>query len=72
MAMAAQFNADAVTLGWITSAYIVSASLFIVPFSRRADICGCKKDLLTWRFDLLYRISGISACSHGILALDPA
>jgi MFS family permease len=42
-AIAAQFNADAVTLGWITSAYIVSAALFIVPFGRLADIFGRKK-----------------------------
>jgi EmrB/QacA subfamily drug resistance transporter len=45
-AMASQFNADAVTLGWITSAYIVSAALFIVPFGRLADICGRKKIFL--------------------------
>ncbi|MDO9326496.1 MAG: MFS transporter [Methanoregula sp.] len=45
-AMAAQFTADAVTLGWITSAYIVSAALFIVPFGRLADICGRKKIFL--------------------------
>ncbi len=44
--MASQFNADAVTLGWITSAYIVSAALFIVPFGRLADICGRKKIFL--------------------------
>jgi EmrB/QacA subfamily drug resistance transporter len=42
-AIAVQFNADAVTLGWITSAYIVSAALFIVPFGRLADILGRKK-----------------------------
>ena len=42
-ALAAQFNANAVTLGWITSAYIVSAALFIVPFGRIADIFGRKK-----------------------------
>ena len=42
-AIAAQFNTDAVTLGWITSAYIVSAALFIVPFGRLADILGRKK-----------------------------
>ena len=45
-AMAAQFTADAVTLGWITSAYIVSAALFIVPLGRLADICGRKKIFL--------------------------
>ncbi len=42
-AIAAQFSADAVTLGWIMSAYIVSAALFIVPFGRLADILGRKK-----------------------------
>lgn len=42
-AMAAQFSADAVTLGWITSAYIISAAVFIVPFGRYADIIGRRK-----------------------------
>ena len=42
-AMAAQFHVDAVTLGWITSAYIISAAIFIVPFGRLADIRGRKK-----------------------------
>ena len=42
-AMAAQFHVDAVTLGWITSAYIISAAVFIVPFGRLADIRGRKK-----------------------------
>jgi EmrB/QacA subfamily drug resistance transporter len=42
-AMAGQFHADAVTLGWITSAYIISAAVFIVPFGRLADIVGRKK-----------------------------
>jgi EmrB/QacA subfamily drug resistance transporter len=41
--MAAQFHADAVTLGWITSAYIISAAVFIVPFGRFADIVGRRK-----------------------------
>jgi len=42
-AMAGQFHADAVTLGWITSAYIIAAAVFIVPFGRLADIVGRKK-----------------------------
>src|SRR5512136_439363 len=45
-AMAAQFQADAVTLGWITSAYIIAAAVFIVPFGRYADIVGRKKIFL--------------------------
>jgi EmrB/QacA subfamily drug resistance transporter len=42
-AMASQFHADAVTLGWITSAYIIAAAVFIVPFGRYADIVGRKR-----------------------------
>jgi len=45
-AMASQFHADALTLGWITSAYIISAALFILPFGRLADILGRKKIFL--------------------------
>ncbi|MGB9176567.1 MAG: MFS transporter, partial [Methanoregula sp.] len=45
-AMASQFHADAVTLGWITSAYIIAAAVFIVPFGRYADIIGRKKIFL--------------------------
>jgi len=45
-AMASQFHADAVTLGWITSAYIIAAAVFIVPFGRYADIIGRKKVFL--------------------------
>lgn len=46
-AMATQFHADAVTLGWITSAYIIAAAVFIVPFGRYADIVGRKKIFLS-------------------------
>src|SRR5512137_2071390 len=45
-AMAIQFHTNAVTLGWITSAYIISAAVFIVPFGRYADIIGRKKIFL--------------------------
>jgi len=44
--MAGQFHVDAVTLGWITSAYIIAAAVFIVPFGRFADIIGRKKIFL--------------------------
>src|SRR5512138_1187995 len=45
-AMAEQFYADPVTLGWITSAYIIAAAAFIVPFGRYADIVGRKRIFL--------------------------
>ena len=45
-AIAGQFSVDAVTLGWITSAYIISAAVFILPSGRLADIWGRKKIFL--------------------------
>jgi EmrB/QacA subfamily drug resistance transporter len=66
--MASQFNVDAVTLGWITSAYIVSAALFIVPFGRLADIYGRKKIFLLGVF--IFSIASLASAlapSAGIL-----
>ncbi|MDD1696446.1 MAG: MFS transporter [Methanoregula sp.] len=69
-AIAAQFNADAVTLGWITSAYIVSAALFIVPFGRFADILGRKK-IFIWGvlvFTVASLISALAPSSDILIA----
>jgi EmrB/QacA subfamily drug resistance transporter len=57
-AMASQFHVDAVTLGWITSAYIISAAVFIVPFGRYADIVGRKKIFLSGV--LIFTIASLS------------
>ncbi len=38
-----EFNADAVSLGWIISSFILSSSIFLLPFGRLADIIGRKK-----------------------------
>jgi len=59
-AIAAQFDTDAVTLGWITSAYIISAAVFIVPFGRYADIIGRRKVFLAGV--LIYTIASL-ACA---------
>ena len=67
-AMASWFTADAVTLGWITSAYIVSAALFIVPFGRLADIYGRKKIFLAGVF--IFSVASLASAmapSAGIL-----
>jgi EmrB/QacA subfamily drug resistance transporter len=34
---------DAVTLGWIATAYLLSSAIFLVPFGRIADIYGRKR-----------------------------
>ena len=38
-----EFAVDAVLLGWVTTAYLLAAAMFLVPFGRIADIYGRKK-----------------------------
>ena len=39
----AEFSMDAIALSWVTTAYLLSSALFLVPFGRIADIVGRKK-----------------------------
>jgi MFS family permease len=39
----AEFSLDAVSLSWISTAYLLSSALFLVPFGRIADIVGRKR-----------------------------
>jgi EmrB/QacA subfamily drug resistance transporter len=41
-----EFKADAVLLGWVATAYILAAAVFLVPFGKLADIHGRKKIFL--------------------------
>ncbi len=41
-----EFQADAVVLGWVATAYLLAAAVFLVPFGRLADIYGRKKIFL--------------------------
>ncbi|MCK4224426.1 MAG: MFS transporter [candidate division Zixibacteria bacterium] len=38
-----EFAMDAVLLGWVATAYLLSAAMFLVPFGRIADIYGRKR-----------------------------
>jgi MFS family permease len=38
-----QFSMDAISLGWIATAYLLASAMFLVPFGRVADIYGRKK-----------------------------
>ena len=38
-----EFNADAITLGWIVTSFLLAAGIFAVPFGRLADIKGRKR-----------------------------
>jgi EmrB/QacA subfamily drug resistance transporter len=44
--MAAEFNLDAITLTWITTAYLLASAVFLVPFGKIADIYGRKRVFL--------------------------
>jgi EmrB/QacA subfamily drug resistance transporter len=38
-----ELNADAISLSWIISSFILSSAIFLLPFGRLADIIGRKK-----------------------------
>lgn len=42
-AIGAEFAMSAVTLGWVASAYLLAAAVFLLPFGRLADIHGRKR-----------------------------
>ncbi|HNQ25472.1 MAG TPA: MFS transporter [Methanoregulaceae archaeon] len=44
--MAAEFHLDAIMLSWITTAYLLTSAVFLVPFGRIADIYGRKRVFL--------------------------
>ena len=37
-AIGSSFGLDAVTLGWVTTAYLLVAAVFMLPFGKLADI----------------------------------
>jgi EmrB/QacA subfamily drug resistance transporter len=41
-----EFSIDAVTLSWVTTAYLLAAAMFLVPLGRIADIRGRRKVFL--------------------------
>jgi EmrB/QacA subfamily drug resistance transporter len=42
-AIGSSFGLDAVTLGWVTTAYLLIAAVFMLPFGKLADIYGRKR-----------------------------
>ena len=45
-AIGKDFSLDVVTLGWVATAFILAAAVFLLPFGRLADIHGRKKIFL--------------------------
>ena len=61
-AIGREFAMNAVTLGWVASAYLLAAAVFLMPFGRLADIVGRKKvfTIGTVVFSLASLLAGLS------------
>lgn len=67
-AIGREFSASAVTLGWVATAYLLAAAVFLVPFGRMADIKGRKKIFL-WGIIVYTSSSLLSALAPNIVVL---
>ena len=67
-AIGREFTMDAVLLSWVSSAYILAAAMFLVPFGRIADIYG-RKRILNWGMMLYTLASCLCGISHSPLML---
>ncbi|MDD1685044.1 MAG: MFS transporter, partial [Methanoregula sp.] len=45
--LAQEFSMDAIQMGWVSTAYLLAAAVFLVPFGRIADIYGRKRVFAT-------------------------
>ena len=53
---------DAVSLGWVSTSYLLVSAMFLVPFGRLADIYGRKRLFLIGMtiFSIAYLLSGFA------------
>ncbi|MFA5033673.1 MAG: MFS transporter [bacterium] len=64
-----EFGMDAILLSWVTTAYLLSAAIFLVPFGRIADIYG-RKRIFSYGV-LIYSIASFfsAICKTGYLLI---
>lgn len=55
--IAIDFDMGAVSMGWVATAYILSAAIFLVPFGKIADIYGRKRIFISGMF--IYSIASL-------------
>ncbi len=64
----AEFSADAITLSWVATAYLLAVAIFLMPFGRLADIYG-RKRIFLYGIALFTLASLLSGIAHSILIL---
>lgn len=66
----AEFDADAITLSWVATAYLLTVAIFLIPFGRLADIHGRKKIFLfgILLFTLSSLLSGLAPSINILIA----
>ena len=66
-----EFTTDAVTLSWITTAYLLAAAMFLVPFGRLADIRGRRRVFLSGLagYTVVSLLCGIAPSARVLIAL---
>lgn len=65
-----ELSLDAVMLGWIATAYLLSSATFLVPFGRIADIYGRKKIFICGIviFTLSSLFAGMASSAHMLIS----
>lgn len=63
-----EFSMGAISLGWVATAYLLTAAMFLVPFSRLSDIHGRKK-VFTYGTVIFTLASLLLAISPSAIAL---
>lgn len=68
--MGREFKMNAILIAWVATAYLLSASVFLVPMGRIADIWGRKKVFLTGItvFTFSSFLSGVAGSSSQIIS----
>ena len=62
-----EFAADAITLSWVATSFLLTTAVFLVPLGRLADIYGMKKMMLSGL--AVYIVSAIMAAVSGSMTL---